>query len=61
MSSPALHQRVVDEVSVLKQINSKYLVKMLDILVTKHRTIIVQEFCSDGSLADLLKKVLLLL
>ncbi len=44
------------EVDILSRINNPYIVKMVEAARTKNKFYIFMEYCSDGNLADLIKK-----
>ena len=53
---PQVSKYLKNEISILRELNHKNIVKLEDVKVTKNHYYIVMEYCNGGSLSDCLKK-----
>ena len=48
------HERLQNNIDILKHLNNKYLIKMYEYYEDGHRLYLVTEYCKGGELYDLL-------
>jgi serine/threonine protein kinase len=53
---PQVSKYLKNEISILRELKHKNIVKLEDVKVTKNHYYIVMEYCNGGSLSDCLKK-----
>ena len=53
---PQVSKYLKNEISILRELNHRNIVKLEDVKVTKNHYYIVMEYCNGGSLSDCLKK-----
>ena len=53
---PQVSKYLKNEIAILKQLNHKNIVKLVDVKVTKSHYYLVREYCNGGSLSECLKK-----
>lgn len=49
-------QLISTEIELMKKLNSKYIVKLIEVLYTRNNIYMIQEFCEGGDLRNYLKK-----
>ena len=51
---------LLQEIEIMKKLDSDYIVKLIDVLETKNNYYIVQEYCDQGDFRNYLKKKIFL-
>ena len=54
--NPKVSKYLKNEISILKELNHKNIVKLIDVKITQSHYYLIMEFCNGGSLSECLKK-----